>query len=194
MTRIFYPLTGLILIILLSSCAIPQHAGKQKNYFSDTPAGSILRVNHPVTIPANEARVSLQFGKQVSLQQLDKWEPYCQLVVRTLSREAVQIPAGDFRITRVVRDEEPFTRLKNTRRVMIASTDDNLSFLYESSASPNYTWLITTYMSLQSNEYSDIYRLICGQVWDGYTSRRLYIDEFKEAAGDFLTIKMAAVN
>ena len=154
---------------------------------SDIPAGSILTVNKPLTIAANEAGSSLQFNKQVRPQELDKWEPYCQLVVKTLIREEKRIPETDFRITRVVSDEEPFTRLKKSKRVMIASTDETLSFL--SSSNSNYTWLIKTYMYLESDEYPDIYRIVCGQVWDGYTSRRLYMTEFKEAVGDFITLR-----
>ncbi len=177
-----------VLTILLTSCATPQ-SNKETDFFANIPAGSTLAVNSPLTIAANEVRASLQFGRQVSLQQLDKWEPYCQLVVRTLSRQDKVIPAVDFRITRVVRDEEPYTRLKNSNRTMIASTDENLSFLY--SGDTSYTWLIKTYMDLESNDYPDIYRFVCGQVWDGYTSRRLYMSEFNEAAGDFITIVTA---
>ncbi len=173
------------LCILLSSCAATPVETKT-SFFSDIPVGSILSVNQPLTIPANEVRASLQFSKQLRTQELDKWEPYCQLVVRTLIREEKHIPAIDFRITRVVRDEEPFTRLKKSTRLMIASTDENLSFL--SSSDNSYTWLIKTYMHLESDEYPDIYRMVCGQVWDGYTSRRLYMSEFEEAVGDFITI------
>ena len=177
------------LSMFLASCATPLATKKQVSFFADMPVGSTLMVNSPLTIPANEVRASLQFSKQVSLQALDKWEPYCQMVVRTLSRQDKQIPAIDFRITRVVRDEEPYTRLKKSSRHMIASTDENLSFLF--GGSPSYTWLIKTYMYLESNEYPDIYRLVCGQVWDGYSSRRLYMSEFREAVGDFITIKTA---
>jgi len=128
----------------------------------------------------------MQFSKQLRVQELDKWEPYCQLVVGTLIREEKHIPAIDFRITRVVRDQEPFTRLKKSKRLMVASADENLAFLYSGNS---YTWLIKTYMYLESDEYPDIYRMVCGQVWDGYTSRRLYMSEFKEAVGDLITIK-----
>ena len=173
------------LFIFLSSCAaIP---GETKtSFFADTPVGSTLTVNQPLTIPANKVRASLQFSRQLRIQELDKWEPYCQLVVKTLIREEKHIPAMDFRITRVVRDEEPFTRLKKSKRLMVASADENFAFLY--AGSNNYTWLIKTYMYLESDEYPDIYRMVCGQVWDGYTSRRLYMSEFKEAVGDFITI------
>ena len=173
------------LCILLSSCAATPVETKM-SFFSDIPVGSILSVNQPLTIPANEVRASLQFSKQLRMQELDKWEPYCQLVVGTLIREEKHIPAIDFRITRVVRDEEPFTRLKKSKRLMVASADENLAFLYSGNS---YTWLIKTYMYLESDEYPDIYRMVCGQVWDGYTSRRLYMSEFKEAVGDLITIK-----
>ncbi len=182
MKRLLLP----VCCILFSSCAsIPVET--KTSFFSDVPTGSILTVNQPLTIAANEVRASLQFSKQLRIKDLDKWEPYCQLVVRTLVRKEKHIPAVDFRITRVVRDEEPFTRLKKSRRMMIASSDDNLSSLFSSNNS--YTWLIKTYMYLESDEYPDIYRMVCGQVWDGYTSRRLYMSEFEEAVGDFISIR-----
>jgi hypothetical protein len=174
------------LCIILSSCAAAPVASKP-GFFADTPVGSTLTVNQPLTIPANEVRASLQFSKQTRMQELDKWEPYCQLVVKTLIREEKHIPAMDFRITRVVRDEEPFTRLKKSRRLMIASADENFSIL--SFGGPSYTWLIKTYMYLESDEYPDIYRMVCGQVWDGYSSRQLYMSEFEEAVGDFISIR-----
>ena len=182
MKRLLLP----VFCILFSSCASTP-ADTKINYFSDVPAGSILTLNQPLTIAANQVRASLQFSKQLRLQELDKWEPYCQLIVRTLVRKERHIPAIDFRITRVVRDEEPFTRLKKSRKMMIASSDDKLSFLYSSNNS--YTWLIKTYMYLESDEYPDIYRMVCAQVWDGYSSRRLYMSEFEEAVGGFISIR-----
>lgn len=175
-----------ILCFILSSCVVAP-VGNKTGFFADIPAGSTLTVNQPLTIAANEVRASLQFSKQLRMQELDKWEPYCQLVVKTLIRKEKHIPAIDFRITRIVRDEEPFTRLKKSRKMMIASSDDKLSFLYSSNNS--YTWLIKTYMYLESDEYPDIYRMVCGQVWDGYSSRRLYMSEFEEAVGDFISIR-----
>lgn len=162
-----HALLGLLLSSFLTACATPQSTEKV-SFFANIPAGSILKVNQALTIPANEARTTLQFSKQVSLSQLDTWEPYCQLLVRTLSRKNRQIPKTDFRITRVIRDEAPF------------------------SSGISFTWLIKTTMHLESNEDSDIYRLVCGQVWDGATSRRLYMNEFKEAVGDFITIQKEA--
>ena len=70
---------------------------------------------------------------------------------------------------------------------MIASADEKFSIL--SFGGPGYTWLIKTYMYLESDEYPDIYRMVCGQVWDGYSSRRLYMSEFEEAVGGFISIR-----
>jgi len=155
---------ALLLCCFLTACATPQ-AAEQESLLANIPAGSILTVNRPLTIPANETRATLQFSQQVNLSRLDTWEPYCQLVVRTLSRHYREIPKTNFRIVRVIRDEAPF------------------------SSGVNYTWLIKTTMHLESNEHNDIYRLVCGQVWDGATSRRLYMYEFKEAVGDYITIQ-----
>lgn len=173
------------LALLLISCATPQHE-KKSGFLSDTPAGSTLKVNKPLAISANEVRASLQFGKKVRLHQVNKWEPYCELAVHSLSPQEKQIPAVDFRITRVVRDQEPYTRLKNSRRQMIASADDNFAYIYDDS---NYTWLLKTYLYLESNDYPDIHRLVCGQVWDGYTSKHLHLSQFVEAVDNYLSIE-----
>lgn len=159
----------LLLSLLLSACATPS-SNEKTSFFADIPAGSILKIKRSLTIPANQARVSLQFSNQVSLSQLDMWEPHCQLIMRTISRKSRQIPQGDFHITRVTRDEEPF------------------------SGGVSYTWTIKTYLYLESNDYNDIYRLVCGQVWDGATSRRLYMSEFEEAVGDYISIEAATVH
>ena len=155
---------GLLLSFFLTACATPQ-TGDKVSFFADIPTGSILTINQPLTIPANEARATLQFSKQISVSQLDTWEPFCQMHVRTLLRKNRQIPKTDFHITRVIRDEAPFS--------------NEISF----------TWLTKTTMHLESKEESDIYQLVCGQVWDGATSRRLYMNELKEAVGDYLSIQ-----
>lgn len=173
------------LSFLLASCATNQPKEK-KNYLSDVKAGSTLRINSPVTVPAGEVRASLQFSKQLLTPgQVNKYEPYCQLVVNTIDKTDKDIPAMDFRIRRVVRDEEPFSYQKNTGRTMIASVSDDLSYLTSSAIT---TWLIKTYLYLESDQYPDIYRLVCGQAWDSYLSRRMYMSEFNDAVGSYLSI------
>ncbi len=182
MKRLFF-LT--VLSLFLVSCATNQPKEK-KIYLSDIKAGSTLRINSPLTVPANQVRASLQFSKQLrSPGEVDKWEPYCQMVVNTIDKIDKDIPAIDFRISRVVRDEEPFSYQKNSKRTMITSASDDLSFL---SSSAITTWLIKTYLYLESDQYPDIYRLVCAQAWDSYLSRRMYMDEFNGAVGTYLTL------
>lgn len=174
-----------LLSFLLVGCATDQPKEK-KNYLSDVKAGSTLRINSPVTVPAGEVRASLQFSKQlITPGQVNKYEPYCQLVVNTIDKIDKEIPAIDFRIRRVVRDEEPFSYQKNTGQTKIASASNDLSFL---SSSAITTWLIKTYLYLESDQYPDIYRLVCGQAWDSYLSRRMYMSEFSDASGSYLSI------
>lgn len=158
-------ISGLLLCLVMASCTTPQ-SGEKEKLFADIPAGSILKVNLPLAIPANEARVILQYGKQISPSQLDTWESHCQFITWTLSSEKRQIQQTDFRITRVTRGEERFI------------------------SSVSYAWLIKTSMNLESNKYHDIFLLVCGQVWDGASSRRLYLSEFKEAVGEYITIQL----
>ncbi len=173
------------LSFFLVGCATNQNSVK-KRFLSDVKAGSTLRVNSPLTVPAGEVRASLQFSKQLRTPgEVNKWEPYCQMVVNTIDKQDKEIPAIDFRITRVVRDQEPFTRIKNSKRTMIASASDDLSFL---SSSAITTWLIKTYLYLESDQYPDIYRLVCGQAWDSYLSRRMYMEEFNDAVGTYISI------
>jgi len=70
---------------------------------------------------------------------------------------------------------------------MLASASEwkNLSFM---SSSVVTTWLIKTYLYLESDRYPDIYRLVCGQAWDSYLSRQMYMDEFKEAVGTYISL------
>ncbi|MEA1890305.1 MAG: hypothetical protein U9N50_11060 [Pseudomonadota bacterium] len=174
-----------MLSFFLVSCSANQKK-VSKSYLSDVEAGSILRINRPLTVPAGEVRASLQFSKQLRTPgETNKWEPYCQMVVNTIDKLDKEIPAIDFRIRRVVRDQEPFTRTNNTKRTMIASAGDDLLFL----SGPAFTsWLVKTYLYLESDQYPDIYRLVCGEAWDGYLTRRMYMDEFKGAVGTYMTI------
>ncbi|MFW2438934.1 MAG: hypothetical protein ACN4GR_06125 [Arenicellales bacterium] len=174
-----------LLSLFLVSCSTNQKK-VSKSYLSDVKAGSVLRVNSPLTVPAGEVRASLQFSKQLRTPgETNKWEPYCQMVVNTIDKLDKEIPAIDFRIKRVVRDQEPFTRKNNSTRTMVASAGDNLSFM---SGAEVITWLVKTYLYLESDQYPDIYRLVCGEAWDGYHSRRMYMEEFEGAVGTYMTI------
>ncbi len=174
-----------VMSLIIAGCAT-EPVSKKKTFLSDVESGGILRINSPLTIPAGEVRASLQYSKQLSAPgAVNQWEPYCQMVVNTIDKKDKEIPAIDFRVLRVVRDEEPYSRKKDYRRSMIASTSNDLSFMV---GGANTDWLIKTYFYIESDQYPDIYRFVCAQAWDGYLSRRMYMDEFYEAVGNYISL------
>jgi hypothetical protein len=175
------------LALAVVSCSTPQTT-KKASLFSETPIGSTLVIKKPLTVPAGSQYALLQSGQQIKRAEVDKWEPYCQLIVGTVQENGKVIPAGMLRITRVVKEEKPFTRLKRSGRKMVATTGDDLALLY---AATSYSWLYKTNMHLDSGKQTGAYQLVCGQVWDGHTARRLHVWEFEQAVGDYLSIKPA---
>jgi hypothetical protein len=172
--------------LLLTGCISPKQPGND-TLLVNIPAGSILTLHGSLPVSTGK-RVALQNGRHVHQSALDKWRPYCEVVVTTESLLGSYIPRGDYRINRVARHVEPFKRVRKKGRHMVASTATNLSTLYNSHHLP---WLFETTLDVEPGDDIYVKRFVCGQARDGYQEHRLSVLQFKQAVGNLISIDQA---
>ena len=178
------------LTLVLAGCVSPKPVNvKSRTLLANTPAGSVLTLHEPLPVRARESRVALQFGQQVHETNLDRWQPYCEVITKTRLSHDKQIPQGDYRFKRVSRHTEPYTRLRKSSRHMLASAGGDLSTLYNGQ---DRTLLYKTSFHLESGDYSDVNKFVCGQLRTGNNGHRLSMFEFRQAVGNYLSIAATA--
>lgn len=85
-------ITILVGVAILGGCASPE--GQQ------APAPLDLVLDRPLTVRADQAHLKLQDGRPVG--GVNRYEPWCELEINTVSEQAQTVRAGRHRVTRVV--------------------------------------------------------------------------------------------
>ena len=178
----------LSLIFLLPACISTPTEARSPGLHT-VPVGSIVKLKQPLLIPAQRVRAGVQYGE--ATLSVYSSEPYCEFEVNTISDKEATLPAGDYRITRVRRYEDPFYTRQLEHSNQVASTSEAIAWGI-SAMSPDSHWTYTTVFSLESNVYADIRQLVCGNTFpSGFEARHITIREFEELAGDIMTIQIA---
>ncbi len=176
-------LLTVVIALSLTGCADAPLTKSNPGLYN-VPKGSILRLNEPLTIPSRKARTGIQFGKPT--RGVDKWQPYCEVVVNTISDSQATIVPGDYRVTRTRRAQIPYAGSTPDGGNMLASTTGSEIVVAQASS---YAWLYQTTVSLESSDYPDIRQIECGAVFGtGYEARHMTIREFETAVGKVITL------
>ena len=176
----------LTLSILISACVSTPSANRSPGLHT-IAKGSILRLNQPLTIPAGKLRISVQFGEATVYANQD--EPYCEFLVNTFAKTATTLPFGDYRITRILRYEDPFLGTRPNSKKMVASSSESAEWVTQA-MSPDFSWKYLTVFRLESDVHPDIRQVECGSIfYSGYEARHITIKEFEILAGDVMTLQ-----
>lgn len=148
------------------------------------PAGSVLTLNAPLTIPGGSVKVTIQDG--VALATPDRRRPFCRLEVRTPALVARQVSPGRFRVSRSTRTRDLFARHDN--RYLSAALAPGRSLFAEETP----VFFLTT-LYLDAPQQPDVYRLYCGHrqppgLGDG--GRYLTIAEIRAILGDLFELRV----
>ncbi|MEA1889072.1 MAG: hypothetical protein U9N50_04745 [Pseudomonadota bacterium] len=178
----------LALSLLFSACESIPSASRSPGLHT-IPTGSIVKLNRALTIPAQRVRIGVQYGEVIA--GVYTGEPYCQFEVNTISETATTLPAGEYRITRVLQYEDPyFSHLPRSKR-RVASASEAAAWATQA-MSPDSHWTYTTVFRLESRLHPDIRQLVCGSTFpSGYEARHITIREFEILAGDVMTLQVA---
>jgi len=186
----------LSLFLLMTACTgAPMTAGNPGLY--TIPVGTVLVLNQPLVIPAGKARAGIQNGKPTLSSGIDKWSPYCEFLVNTISTEEARLPAGNYRVTRIQRDQIPTGGLDPAGRSMLALAGTDASQttmagigIAQGGGAADQTWLYRTTIRLESDVYPDVRQLECGNTFGtGFEARHLTLEEFRQAVGDVITLR-----
>ena len=109
MTRFYL---GVALVLGLTACQLASDSRFNEPFFYEhlQPGVSKVVLHQALTLPAQQARTYIQGGRALNRQEVHIQEANCEFEVRQLSPTATQIKPDTFVITRVVRDEELFSR------------------------------------------------------------------------------------
>ena len=177
-----------LLVSALSACA-SSPSGITASSLYGVPVGSIVKLNQALTVPGGKVRAGVQYGKP-SLS-VNQYEPYCEFQVNTILQNNANLPAGDYRITKVRRFEFPIAGEQQNGGNMVASSSESSAWAV-SFMSPARDWLYTTQLYLESDAYPDIRMLECGNAFPAgfMMDHHLTLNEFEMAAGDVISLQM----
>ncbi len=179
-TRFKPGLALLFLVAFLTGCASSTYSATSKR--PAVKPGSYLQIHHEYQVPNDFARVYFRNGKQTAKADVDRFTPYCYLLMQD-SNQAGQpqqtIFPGRFYVTKVIESND----LKGGYRTYVASAvwdfDDGPS---------NINYKLD--MRLSSSEQPGVRSLICIKNADDIFDRRHpNLSEIKTALGDLVTIE-----
>jgi hypothetical protein len=174
------------LSLLVSACTSTLFATLGPGLYT-IPTGSIIKLNQPLTIRPQRVTTGVQYGKPTIA--VNPYEPHCKFEVNTIAEETITLPAGDYRITRVVRYSDPFYSRKPIAKKMVASSSEPAAWL--AMASPDSDWYYTTVFRLESTAHPDVRQLVCGIFFpSGFQARDITLEEFEALAGDVMTLQV----
>ncbi len=161
----------IFLSLIIQSCTTVES-------YSEIVTGNTLIVKKSLVIPADQARVTIQYGKVASVTEIELYHPRCWFISRVIKNEAQVINAGEFRIAKV---RETYESVQRTTGFPFAG----LSF--SSSSSPTADEYFTE-MDIVSNTQSNINRLICSHWEDPYDAKYLTLKQINIALGELAEI------
>lgn len=96
--------TALFSLLLLAGCqSLAPHADEA------FPGGTRIRLERPLTIPADSATVRLQFGHIVASNAVQETEPYCIFEINDVETMPNTVEPGDFQVVAVERLVQDFS-------------------------------------------------------------------------------------
>ncbi len=173
------------LVVLLTGCA-----GSGAYYApasSLVGAGTLVRLNQDLEIPAERTRVFFQRGKVLPDGGFDQYYPSCDLEVRTLSPEPQRVVKDRFMVTRIEYGQEAVARLEDVRVAAIGIGVG--SALWWDRGESIFRYLR---IWLYSERQPDVMRLTCRGAWEDYFRANPPNDvEIRIALGHIMTFEGA---
>jgi hypothetical protein len=175
----------LSLSLLLSACTSTPTTSRSPGLHT-IPVGSIVKLNQALTISPQQVRTSVQFGEASA--SVNSEEPYCHFEINTLINTPTTLPAGEYRITRVRRFEDPYYSHQPSSTKKVATANEAAAWAIMAT-SPDSHWTYTTVFSLESPLQPDIRQMVCGNTFPtGYEARHMTLREFKALAGTVMSL------
>ncbi len=167
-------LLSVVSLSALLGCQQAMHQKEGPLLYEAVKNGDKVVLNKAISIPLQRARTYLQGGREISAQQVDRFEPSCEFEVRTLRDTRVEIAPDTFAVNRVRNYEEGSEGFFSSFQLGVRS-----------SATIKYQ----TTLRMSSERQPDVLQLICS--WEETASRGHYlrVEQFKNAVGAYISLQ-----
>ena len=186
-----------LLVVTLASCATRQYPITSPYY--RIPAGSQIVLNEPLTIPPNNARIYLQYGRVITPREKDRYHANCWFLSWKVLETSQTIQPDAFMVIDSQKTQE---FVQNPPGVMYASRFSTQIDIHggigigigigaamdpASGDSPMAAEYTTT-LKIHSDRQPDIRRFACSH-WDGpFSGEHLTVEQMQQALGDIVSI------
>jgi len=142
------------------------------------PPVSMIVLHQALTLPAQQARVHIQGGREVPRVEMNAYYPNCEFEVRHLTDRPLRIEPDEFKIIKVVYSEELFSQLG--RRIIIASSTGD---------GGGDTFKFLTRFYVKSDRQPDVTHFTCSYIEQASHGWHMTFRQFQEAAGQVVSLK-----
>lgn len=175
----------LLLVVALSACSTAPVPVTSPYY--QIPPGSKLLLKQAVTIPPNDGRVYIQYGKVVSPKEKDDYHAHCWFLSWKVLDRAQPIKPDTFTITYSQQLEEVVSRQPDHLYAM----NGMLGMDYDGGP---MALVYSTEMHIHSDRQPDIRRFICSHWEDPNDAQHLTVAEMQKAMGHIAQIQLKTGN
>lgn len=169
----------LFLSVTLAACQYVPPRDIDSPFFSP-PSGSQLRLTRPLTIPANDAGVFIQYGQaQYSSWRLNMYYPHCDFELHTRASKERVIEPDTFTVTRTVHETE---NVLLTPAVVAG-------FGGSGDGPPGENYMTVLY--LHSDKQPDVFRMTCQHWEDSSQGEHLTVKQIRQALGELFILEIA---
>ncbi len=164
----------LLATMLITGCAIPPGLQTQDPGF---PAGTVIHLNQPLTIPPDKVTAALRGG---SVGSRYRYQATCLLEIRTLRSSPFVVEPDAFTVLGINRDRDPLTGP--------AYPGIGSSF-YSLGEGPGLAYF-NTYIYLTSEQQPDVLRIKCSELKDNDLGARFLSEaDIRTVLGNTVTIE-----
>lgn len=172
---------AVVVLVVLAGCqSLSSGSRYNEPFFYETVDAKTSKVvlHQALPVLAQQARTYIQGGVPVSNKEVNKQEANCEFEVRRLSPVATEIQPDTFKVTRVVRTEELFSR--HDQPLLVASQGGGgVADLFK----------FATRLTLQSERQPNVVHFTCSHM-EHLTNGgdHLRYSQFQQAAGKIVSV------
>jgi len=175
-------LLPLLVLLIIPACQSGPYSADSPYY--RIPVGSRVEVKKVLTIPANRARVYLQFGKSIQPGEVDQYSAHCWFLSWEVLNKNQTINPDTFIVTHVQEFEDHVLRqgtmlLASSRKVHFWGVDGGSTAIEYS-----------TEFTIHSDEQQNIRKLVCNHWEDPSDARHLTLTDIRMALNEIAEIHL----
>jgi hypothetical protein len=173
---------AICLIVSLTGCqSLPGGSGSRA--YALAP-GSTVTLNAPVPVRKRSSKIYIMSGETFSRGGFS-FEPACRLDLRSVAAADYEIQPQTWTVRRTNMERGYFVR--GSQPMMFAGPIRGFG-----GDQPSHV-TFATHMVFENETSSDVYRLSCGQLADGYGNNYLPLDAIQAVLGSLVTLEPLAI-